>query len=74
MPKLVSILAVLAGIWLVYSGYERQHSLAGSADDTMSRLGQRIDGAGRTPTHIWYYAAGAVLLAGGLAGLGVVRR
>jgi hypothetical protein len=33
-----------------------------------------VDGEGHTPTHVKYYAAGAVLVAGGALGLGLVRR
>lgn len=74
MLKLLSLLAVIAGIWLVYTGYERQHSLVGKADESLSKLGQRIDGGDHTPTHYRFYAAGALLLAGGAMGLGFVKR
>jgi hypothetical protein len=74
MKKLLSAAALAAGIWLLYIGHERQQSLAGRADSTLSSLGQRIDGAGHTPTHVMYYAAGAVFVVAGAFGLGFVRR
>ncbi|HXQ79836.1 MAG TPA: DUF3185 family protein [Opitutaceae bacterium] len=74
MSKLLSVLALVAGIWLIYAGYERQHSLAGKADDSLSKLGQKMDGGDHTPAHVRYYAAGIVLLACGAAGLGLVRK
>ena len=74
MGRLLSVVALLAGLWLVYLGHERQNSLAGLADDSLSRLGQKIDGGDHTPAHFKYYAAGAVLVVGGAFGLGLVKK
>lgn len=74
MRKLLSALALAAGIWIIYMGYVRQHSLAGKADGTLSSLGQKIDGGDHTPAHVKYYAAGAVLAVAGAIGLGLIRR
>src|ERR1700691_1321450 len=51
MSKVLSVLALAGGIWLLYLGYERQISIAGKADRTLSRLGTAIDGGDHTPTH-----------------------
>ena len=74
MSKILSAAALVAGICLIYMGYERQNSLAGKADDSLSRLGRKIDGADHTPTHVKYYVGGAVLLVGGAIGLGLVKK
>jgi hypothetical protein len=74
MSKFLSLMALIAGIWLIYLGYERQLSLAGRADRTLSRLGTAIDGGDHTTTHVKYYVAGAVLAIAGLFGLGIVKR
>jgi len=74
MKILISLAALACGGWLLYLGYERQQSLAGKADSSLSRLGQKIDGGDHTPTHVKYFIAGAVLVAGGTIGLGVVRK
>jgi hypothetical protein len=74
MRKIVSLLALVVGLCLLYLGYERQLSLAGKADRTFSRLGTAIDGGDHTPTHVKYYIAGAALTIGGMLGLGVIRR
>jgi len=74
MRKLLSTLSLIAGIWLMYTGYERQHSLAGRADDSLSRIGQKMDGGDHTPAHVTFYAAGIVLLCGAAVGLGLVRK
>ena len=74
MRNFLSIVALVAGIWLVYLGYERQRSLAGKAENTVARLGQRIDGGDHTTSYVKYYVAGALLAAGGAFGLGIVRK
>jgi hypothetical protein len=74
MSKLVSLLALIAGLGLIYLGYERQQSLAGRADRTFSRIGTAIDGSDHTATHVKYYLAGAVLALGGAFGLGIIKR
>ena len=74
MRAILSLAALIGGIWLVYLGYERQQSLAGKADNTLSRIGQKIDGGDHTPIHMKYYVAGAVLVLGGAVGLGLVKR
>jgi hypothetical protein len=74
MKTFLCLVAILGGGWLLYLGYERQQSLAGKADSSLAKLGQSIDGADHMPTHAKYFIAGAVLLAGGAIGLGVVRK
>jgi threonine/homoserine/homoserine lactone efflux protein len=73
MSKFLSVLALAGGIWLIYLGYERQISIAGHADRTLSRLGTAIDGGDHTPTHTKYYIAGALLALVGVFGLGIVK-
>jgi Protein of unknown function (DUF3185) len=73
MRPLLSVLAVMGGLWLLYLGYERQISLAGRTDRTFSRMGTAIDGGDHTPLHTKYFVAGAVLLACGSVGLGFRR-
>jgi len=74
MSKFLSVLALAGGIWLIYLGYERQISIAGHADRTLSRLGTAIDGGDHTPTHTKYYIAGGLLALVGVFGLGIVKR
>ena len=74
MKSLIPLAALVGGIWLLYTGYERQQSLAGRADSSIARLGEKVDGDAHAPTHVKYYAAGIVLVAGGALGLGLVRR
>jgi hypothetical protein len=74
MSKFLSVLALASGIWLIYLGYERQISIAGRADRTLSRLGTAIDGGDHTPTHTKYYIAGALFALGGVFGFGIVKK
>lgn len=74
MAKLISLAALVGGLWLVYLGYERQHSLAGSADSAVSKISQKIDGDEHFPVHMRYYACGAVLVLAGAFGLGAGKR
>jgi uncharacterized protein DUF3185 len=74
MGKILSLLSLIAGIWLIYLGYERQLSLAGKADRTLSKIGTAIDGGDHTPTHVKYYVAGTALSIAGVLGLGIIKR
>jgi hypothetical protein len=74
MGKLLSLFALIAGFWLLYLGYERQLSLAGKADRTLSKIGTAIDGGDHTPTHVKYYIAGTLLSVGGVLGLGIIKK
>ncbi|HZZ19772.1 MAG TPA: DUF3185 family protein [Opitutaceae bacterium] len=74
MKKLIALVAAAAGVWLLYMGYQRQESLAGKADKTVTTIGNKIDGGTRISTEAQYYAAGAVLTIGGVVGLGIIRR
>ncbi len=74
MQKLLSLAAIAAGIALIYVGYQREHSLAGGADGTLSRIGEKIDGGVRPPTYVKYYLAGAAFLVAGAVGTGLVRK
>lgn len=74
MGKFLSLLCLLAGLWLLYLGYQRQESLVGSADQTLAKIGQKLDGGDHLTDATKFYLAGAVLAVGGIVGLGLVRR
>ena len=74
MLKLLSLVALVGGLWLIYLGYERQQSLAGKAADSLSRIGRTIDGGDHPTTQTEYYVCGALLLVGGAFGLGIIRK
>jgi hypothetical protein len=74
MRTLISLAALAGGIWLITLGYNRQHSLVGKADASLATLGTKVDGEGHIPTHVKYYAAGAILAVGGALGLGLIKK
>jgi hypothetical protein len=70
MIKILSLSFLVAGVWLIAMGYQRQHSLAGHADDAFSRIGT----ADRATPQTVFYAAGALFTLGGIIGLRIVRK
>jgi hypothetical protein len=74
MSKLLSIAALVLGIWLIYLGYERQQSLAGKTEDSLSKISQKVDGGDHMSTHVKYYVFGTVLVVGGVFGLRLVKK
>jgi drug/metabolite transporter (DMT)-like permease len=74
MRKIISLAALIAGVCLIYLGYQRQQSIAGKTDNTLSSLGNKLDGGPHVTEQTEYYIAGAVLTVGGVVGLGLVRR
>lgn len=66
MTRILGVVLLLAGGWLVFTGHNRAGSVAGKAQTNIAELKSEIDGKTRVPEHFWYYAGGAVLvLAGG---------
>ncbi len=65
MKKIVAVLLIAAGGWLLYAGYQRGDSLAGRTKSTFTELKNDIDGKSRIPGHVKFYLGGAVLLAAG---------
>lgn len=63
---LVALAALVGGLWCFYAGYGRGLSLAGKAETGLGYVKTGFDGKARVPTHRWYYAAGLVLLGGGM--------
>ena len=72
MRAILSHVALVGGILLIYMGYQRQQSLEGKADNT--KIGQKIDGGEHPTTQMKYHVAGALLAIGGAVGLGLVKR
>lgn len=63
MSKIIAILLILAGGWLIYTGYAQADSMAGRTKTALVELKNEIDGKGRTPKQYAYYGSGALLVA-----------
>ncbi len=73
MSRIIGILLILVGGWLIYRGHSEAESLAGKTRTTITDVKNSIDGKGRIATQYWYYGAGAVLIGAGVV-TGLRRR
>lgn len=72
MIRILGVVIIFIGGWLVYTGHRRAESLAGKTQTGLVQLKNEIDGKTRVADHYWYYAGGAILILGG--GWLVVRK
>ena len=61
---LIALAAFGGGLWVFYSGYEREVSLAGKTETGLTYIKTGIDGKTRVLTHHWRYGAGLILVIG----------
>ncbi|MFA6961076.1 MAG: DUF3185 family protein [Opitutaceae bacterium] len=71
MNKIIGIILILVGGYLVYHGLARKDSIAGTAAKVGADVANAVDGGGRVPNHIYYIIGGGVLAA---VGIGAVLR
>ncbi len=67
MNKIIGVILILVGGFLLYKGATRSDSVAGELDEAGSKLANRIDGGSRIPEHYYYLAGGGILAAIGIA-------
>jgi hypothetical protein len=72
MFRILGIVLILLGGYLIYTGVNRKQSLAGKVDSATTKISNSVDGDNRQPTHTVEIVSGAVLVVIGL-GLGVRR-
>lgn len=66
MNKIIGVILILVGGFLLYKGAVRSDSLAGELDEAGSKLANRIDGKSRIPEHYYYLVGGGILAAVGI--------
>lgn len=65
MRQIIALLLLAAGLAVAVMGYRRSESVAGVSDRVGTKIANTWDGKVRQPEHVWYYAAGGVLLLAG---------
>ncbi len=66
MSKIIGIVLIVIGGFLIYKGAARKDSLVGGLDETGSRVANKVDGGSRIPEHYYYLIGGGVLVAVGI--------
>ncbi len=66
MSKIIGIILILVGGFLIYKGAMRKDSLAGGLAETSSEVANKIDGGSRVPNHYYYLIGGGILVAVGI--------
>lgn len=66
MKKIIGIILILVGGFLIYQGASRGDSLVGELDEAGSKLANKVDGGSRVPEHYYYFIGGGILAAVGI--------
>ena len=67
MNKIIGVLLIIVGGFLIFKGINRQDSLVGKADSAGTSIANSVDGGTRTPSHTVWIVGGAVVAVAGLA-------
>ena len=67
MNKIIGIIILLVGVFLLYKGFARQDSLAGKMDAAGTEVANTVDGGSRVTNHTLYLVGGGVLVVVGAA-------
>ncbi|HSI07209.1 MAG: DUF3185 family protein [Rariglobus sp.] len=69
MNKIIGIILILVGGFLIYQGVERKDSVVGAAATVGTDVANAVDGGGRVPKHLFYIIGGAVIAAVGVGAM-----
>jgi hypothetical protein len=67
MKNIIGIILIALGIFLFVQGLNRKDSIAGAAASVGTEVANSVDGGARTPKHVVYMVAGAVVAIIGVA-------
>lgn len=70
MNKIISLVLIIAGIYVCYLGNSRRNSAAGNVDAAVAKVENKVSGEGHTTDATWYFVGGGVLILVGAVGLG----
>ncbi|MFT3783046.1 MAG: DUF3185 family protein [Nibricoccus sp.] len=60
ISKILGLVLIVGGIWLVAAGISRKDSLVGQASEAGTSIANKVDGGARTPKHYVYIGGGAL--------------
>jgi len=66
MNKIIGIVLILVGGFLIYQGVARKDSVAGAASEVGTDVANAVDGKGRVAKHYYYIIGGGVIAAIGI--------
>lgn len=66
MNKIIGIILIVVGGFLIFKGAARKDSLAGGLAETGTEIANKVDGGGRVPEHYYYLIGGGILIAVGI--------
>lgn len=66
MNKIIGIILIVVGGFLIYKGAMRKDSLAGGLAETTAEVANKVDGGARIPEHYYYLIGGGILVAVGI--------
>jgi putative methionine-R-sulfoxide reductase with GAF domain len=69
MNRILGIIIVLAGVYLLSVGISRRNSFVGHVDTAASNVANSVNGNTSEPTHVFYLVGGGLLI---VVGAGVV--
>lgn len=69
MNKIIGIILILVGGFLIYQGVERKDSVVGAAATVGTDVANAVDGGGRVPKHLFYIIGGGVIAAVGVGAM-----
>jgi hypothetical protein len=66
MTKIIGIILIVVGGFLIFKGASRKDSLVGNLAETGTSVANTVDGGGRVPEHYYYLIGGGILVAVGI--------
>jgi len=69
MNKVISLILIIAGIYVCYLGNSRRNSAVGGVDTAVAKVADKVSGEGHTTDATWYFVGGGLLIVVGAIGL-----
>ena len=66
MSRIIGIILIVVGGFLIYKGATRKDSVAGELAETGTSIANKVDGGARIPEHYYYLIGGGILAAVGI--------